>query len=272
MTASRRSLVNVRGSVWLMVCVGLVAAPHLPGTASIAALTGQGAKAANVAGTWQMSVMHDHAIPFGLEIKQNGAALTATLVTPAMHGGSRESIAFSGTLAEATVTLRNVDDSDGKRKPVTIVGRLLDDGTMAGTLVGQMGEMKWTAERLGRSSGSGVAQLRPTALAMTWAPANVTGKWRMTITFNDGPRQAGLELEQSGRKVAGRLVATFAGSDLALEGEFANGQMTMSGSTTGGPHPGMQLDFAGTLGDDGALRGTLSSAMGDFKWTAERLD
>lgn len=58
---------------------------------------------------------------------------------------------------------------------------------------------------------------------------------------------------------------------LLLEGEFANGRLTFSASTTGGPHPGMPLDFSVTLSEGGTLDGSMSAPFGDFTWTAERL-
>ena len=115
-----------------------------------------------------------------------------------------------------------------------------------------------------------VLALTATLPAWSQAPA-VAGKWRMTIEFADEARPAGLELKVDGQKVTGRFVAAFAGGDIPVEGELTNGTLTFSGSTTGGPHPGMQLDFSATLKDD-KLAGAMSAPFGDFRWTAERLD
>ena len=97
------------------------------------------------------------------------------------------------------------------------------------------------------------------------------GKWRMTIEFADESRPAGLELEVDGQKVTGRFVASFAGGDIPIAGDLTNETVTFSGSTIGGPHPGMQLDFSATL-KDGKLSGSISAPFGDFRWTADRLD
>jgi hypothetical protein len=94
----------------------------------------------------------------------------------------------------------------------------------------------------------------------------------MSIVFNDGPRAVGLELKQDGRKVTGRLVASFAGGEVPIEGEFVDGKLTFSGATSGGPHPGLQLDFSATLKEDDSLAGTFSSQIGDFAWTADKLN
>ena len=106
--------------------------------------------------------------------------------------------------------------------------------------------------------------------AMAQAP-DVAGKWRMTIEFTDESRPAGLELQLEGQKVTGRFVASFAGGDIPIAGELTTDTLTFSGSTTGGPHPGMRLDFSATL-KDGKLNGSMSAPFGDFTWTAERLD
>ena len=103
------------------------------------------------------------------------------------------------------------------------------------------------------------------------APSGVAGTWRMSIGFPNGDGAAGLELIQQGTTLTGRFVAAFAGGEVPLEGEWTDGTFTFSASTTGGPHPGEQLDFSGTLEKDGTLAGTLSASFGDFRWTAERL-
>ena len=100
----------------------------------------------------------------------------------------------------------------------------------------------------------------------------VAGRWKMTIQFTDAARQAGLEIVLKGREVSGKFVAAFAGGEVPIEGEIEGDTLTFSASTTGGPHPGMQLDFSSTLEGDGTLAGKLSAPFGDFSWTAERLD
>ena len=96
------------------------------------------------------------------------------------------------------------------------------------------------------------------------------GAWKMSIDFADGARAAGLEIKIDGRKITGRFIASFAG-DIAIEGDLAGSTLTFSGTTTDGPHPGIQLDFTATAKDEGTLEGNVSMPFGDFKWTAERL-
>lgn len=92
----------------------------------------------------------------------------------------------------------------------------------------------------------------------------------MSITFQQGVTPATLELKQQGEAVTGTLDASFTGGPMPIEGEFSNGELTFSGSTTTGPHPGMQLDFIAKLNGD-KLSGMLSWQVGDFSWTAERV-
>ena len=120
-------------------------------TASGRALTGTPQPSGGtVGGTWQMNVMHDHAIPFGIELKQDGTAVSGTLLIPALHGGKRESVTLEGTFVNGALALASTNDAESGRAAITITGTLKDDGTMEGEMSGSMGTMKWTAEKLGR--------------------------------------------------------------------------------------------------------------------------
>lgn len=103
------------------------------------------------------------------------------------------------------------------------------------------------------------------------AQAQPAGKWKMTIEFTNGSQQAGLEIKISGRKVSGTFAAAFAGGEVPIEGEIDDRKITFSAATTGGPHPGMHLDFSAALRDDGTLAGKLAAPFGDFDFTAEKM-
>jgi hypothetical protein len=109
------------------------------------------------------------------------------------------------------------------------------------------------------------------AAAIQADAASVAGRWRMTIEFDHEARPAGLQIAVSGGKVTGSFAASFAGGEVPIAGEFRGGTLTFQASTTGGPHPGMSLDFTATLKDNATLAGTMSAPFGDFSWTAERL-
>lgn len=99
------------------------------------------------------------------------------------------------------------------------------------------------------------------------ASRDLTGRWTLT-TSADGPHGAvsmEFELKQNGRKVAGRLVPPH-GGEIALEGEFDAGTLSLSSSS------GEGLTMKATLKSDGTLAGYLSSERGDMTWTATRVE
>lgn len=98
----------------------------------------------------------------------------------------------------------------------------------------------------------------------------VAGQWRMTIDFPSGARTATLDLTVDGPTLTGKFSSSFSG-EVPLEGEVEGVDLRFSGTTTSGPHPGVQIDFTGRLTDDNALGGSMSAHFGDFKWTASRV-
>ena len=115
------------------------------------------------------------------------------------------------------------------------------------------------------------------ALAFAVAPRaqapdpNVSGRWRVTMTFDQGPVVGTFDLKQEGETVTGRFASGFTGGDVPVEGEFSHGKLTLSGTTTGGPHPGQHLDFSANVNTTDAMSGMLSWEPGDFAWTAQRI-
>ena len=97
------------------------------------------------------------------------------------------------------------------------------------------------------------------------AKATVAGRWKMSVKSPHGETPMTLTLEQNGRKVTGAFNPH--GDDLKVEGEFADGALTLA--TTGSTGPG--VTFKARLKDDGTLEGYLSSEMGDMTWTARRV-
>ena len=127
-----------------------------------------------------------------------------------------------------------------------------------------------TLSRVALVFGAVVLALTASALAQSHEP-NVSGRWRVAITFDQGPVAGTFELKQEGETVTGRFVASFTGGDVPVEGEFSHGKLTLSGTTTGGPHPGQHLDFSADVKGHDAMSGMLSWEPGDFAWTAERI-
>jgi hypothetical protein len=92
-----------------------------------------------VAGKWTLSVNTPHGdTPMGLELRQDGKKVTGTLATP--HGEVR----LEGEQADGKLTLATIA-SDSPQ--MSLKGALKDDGTMAGYLSSERGDLKWTAER-----------------------------------------------------------------------------------------------------------------------------
>jgi hypothetical protein len=117
--------------------------------AAVYAASGIIAQQSNLTGTWQMTIVHgkDHGVPIGLELTQDGDKLTGVLHTP--HG---DKMSLSGTFVNKALQLSS-DANDGVT-PLKVNGELKEDGTLEGSLSGRMGDMKWTAERLGKPHGS----------------------------------------------------------------------------------------------------------------------
>ena len=98
------------------------------------------------------------------------------------------------------------------------------------------------------------------------AAASVTGTWTMSVEGTPhGNATMGLVLTQDGTKVSGTF-ASGHGPDLAVTGEFAEGALKIE--TAG--HGDSKILFSARLKDDGTLAGTISSKMGDMKWTASK--
>lgn len=95
-----------------------------------------------VAGRWTMTVdggPHG-AVSMGLALKQEGRKVTGIFSSP--HGD----MTVEGEFTEGALKLATTGgDADSQ---ITFDARLKEDGTLAGYLSSQMGDMKWTAERV----------------------------------------------------------------------------------------------------------------------------
>jgi hypothetical protein len=110
---------------------------------AILALTvATGTSAPGVAGTWSVTVADSPHGPaaMSLALKQDGTRVTGTFVS-----GHMPDMTLEGELVDGVLKLESTDDGDHK---IIFNGKLKDDGTLAGSVSGPMGEMKWTAERV----------------------------------------------------------------------------------------------------------------------------
>jgi hypothetical protein len=95
--------------------------------------------APGVAGQWTLNVKSPHGeVAMGLDLAQDGKKVTGTLATP--HGD----LTLEGEFAANTLTLAT-PAAGGER--ITMTAKLTENGTLAGYLSGQMGDMTWTAKR-----------------------------------------------------------------------------------------------------------------------------
>ena len=97
------------------------------------------------------------------------------------------------------------------------------------------------------------------------ADATVTGTWTMNVEGGPhGNATMGLVLKQEGTKVTGTFSSGHS-ADMEVAGEFKDGQLDVE--TKGGDS---RIIFSAKLKADGTLSGSISSEMGDMKWTASR--
>jgi hypothetical protein len=105
---------------------------------AVASATG----AQSVAGTWSVAVVDSPHGPaaMSLALKQDG-----TRVTGAFVSGHAPDMTVEGEFVDGVLKLESADDGDHK---IIFNAKLRDDGTLAGSVSGPMGEMKWTGERV----------------------------------------------------------------------------------------------------------------------------
>lgn len=102
------------------------------------------ADTASVAGKWAISVTNDQApMEAGLTLTQNGTKVVGTFTSD--HTGEAP---LDGEFANGTLTFSiTLHGSSDPQMRIDFIAKMKDDGTLAGTLKGPMGEMQWTATR-----------------------------------------------------------------------------------------------------------------------------
>ena len=99
------------------------------------------------------------------------------------------------------------------------------------------------------------------------APSSIAGKWDMTAETPQGATPVTLVMKLDGKKVTGTLAGPQ--GEIPLEGEFADGKLTMTITIQGGGGE-MSVTFNGTLKEDGTLAGTFDFGQGAMNWKATR--
>ncbi len=100
---------------------------------------------ANLTGDWTLSLIGDHVMQSGLVLEQSGTKLTGTMLLMGKEAP------VEGEFVDGAFTLSvraEIRDADGHAAPLKFVGKMQEDGTLAGDLDTPRGKHQWTAERL----------------------------------------------------------------------------------------------------------------------------
>jgi hypothetical protein len=109
---------------------------------------------------------------------------------------------------------------------------------------------------------------KPPAKTSVKAPADITGKWNMSLETQQGTMTNVLDLKLDGKKVTGTL--TSQRGEQTVAGEYVDGKLTFALSYES-QNGTMQIGFAATVKDDGTLVGTLTAGEMEVPWKAERV-
>jgi hypothetical protein len=95
---------------------------------------------ANLSGKWTVAMSgHMNMNNVVLDLKQNGAAITASFVIPD-HG----ELDMVGTWADGKLTLHSTENAFVQ---MTLTGTMKDDGSLSGSVESPMGSMTWTGAK-----------------------------------------------------------------------------------------------------------------------------
>ena len=99
-------------------------------------------KAAGIDGNWNMSLEGPQGpMQIALVLKQDGTKVTGTLTS------QMGETALQGTFEENKLAFSISFDGGSGPMEIYFAAELKEDGTLAGTLSGPMGDMPWVAER-----------------------------------------------------------------------------------------------------------------------------
>ena len=103
------------------------------------------AAAPTVTGTWSMTVDSPHGVmTTGLTLKQDGGSVTGTFTS----GGHMPDMNVTGTFENGTLKLEATEANSDQHPTITFTAKLLEDGTLSGSLSTEFGDMSWTAKRV----------------------------------------------------------------------------------------------------------------------------
>jgi hypothetical protein len=103
------------------------------------------AAAPTVTGTWSMTVDSPHGImTTALTLKDDGGKVTGTFTS----GGHLPDMNVTGTFENGTLKLEAKEPNSDQSPSIAFTARLLEDGTLSGSLSTEVGDMNWTAKRV----------------------------------------------------------------------------------------------------------------------------
>jgi hypothetical protein len=260
-------------SSWWRTATAAVAL--LAGTAGASAQTPAAAGTGAMSGAWKVSLHGQHVIPVGMELAQEGRAVTGTLML--WNGDVELTGSFDGGLLKVAGTLTPNDGSHGGER--VIEATLKDDGTLAGTIVaGGMGQMKLTAERFKERPARTAAATAPAALAALAAPAApatspsvpaaaFAGPWTLTVAMGAERVTFALNLAVAGDAITGTLGSDHAGLLTLRDARLKDGSLVFAVPMTGTTEV---VEFRATLTDPRSLSGTMMGPMGPASFTGTR--
>ena len=254
-------------STWSAIATAVVAL--LAHAAAASAQTPAAAGTSAVGGAWKVSLHGQHVIPVGMELSQDGRAVTGTLML--WNGDVELTGSFDGGLLKVAGTLAPTDGSHGGER--VIEATLKEDGTLAGTVVAVgLGQMKLTAERFKeRPARTGVSAATTATTAATGSPsgpaAAFAGPWTVTTAMGGERRTFALTIAVTGEAITGTLGSDHAGLLALRDARVKDGELFFAVPMTGTTQV---VEFRFTLTDPQSLSGSMTGPMGPASFTGTR--
>jgi hypothetical protein len=92
----------------------------------------------------------------------------------------------------------------------------------------------------------------------------------VTVASDQGSITSTMVLKQDGKSITGTFSNPHGEGLLPVVGQLVDGALTFNVDMKADDHE-MHLAFKGAVKDDGSLAGTMTSQMGESKWTAVRM-
>ncbi len=118
-----------------------------------------------------------------------------------------------------------------------------------------------------------VVALSPGAAAQS-ATVSLTGTWTVSLEGPNGPMSIALVLKQDEKAITGTIDGPQGGA-VPIKGDITDGRLSFSMNVTppdgAGAGGEMQITWVGRLENTDAIRGSLTTPMGEIPWKAARV-